>query len=119
MQHTLSDDEQMIQRHVGPRLSNLSDDGQVAGLRPTSGGLHSSGRGTEPLVSPPPLTDALRRGYESVDCDTPDRLNADLSTSSRPLVAAADCSCPLMDAMLVDQDSSNPFFSPCRLETVQ
>jgi hypothetical protein len=62
----------MIQRHVGPRLSNLSDDGQVAGLRPTSGGLHSSGRGTEPLVSPPPLTDALRRGYDqwTVTCQT-------------------------------------------------
>jgi len=65
----ISSDEQVIQRHVGPRLSNrgypasgddgvaagaaknlrsdcvLSDDGQIADFRPTTGGLLSSERG--------------------------------------------------------------------------
>ena len=44
-------------------------------------------------------------------CDTPDRLNADLSTSSRPLVAAADGFPLLTDDMLVDPDASNPLMS--------
>ena len=37
-----------------------------------------------------------------------DPKDADLSTSSRPLVAAADCHPLLTDAMLVAQDASNP-----------
>jgi len=41
----------------------------------------------------------------------PDTSDADLSTPSRPLVAAADCSPLLTDAMLVDEDASNPFIS--------
>ena len=58
-----------------------------------------------------PHRSALRRDHESVDCDMPDRLNADLSTPSRPLVAAADGSPLLTDDMLVDQDTSNPLMS--------
>ena len=41
----------------------------------------------------------------------PDTSDADLSTPSRPLVAAADCSPLLTDAMLVDEDASNLFIS--------
>ena len=58
-----------------------------------------------------PHRSALRRGHESVDCDMPDRLNADLSTPSRPLVAAADGSPLLTDDMLVDHDVRNPLMS--------
>ena len=41
----------------------------------------------------------------------PDRLNAALSTSSRPLAAAADGSPLLTDDVPVDQDVSNPLMS--------
>ena len=115
----LSNDEQMIQRHVGSRLSTssylasgdgdvaagahqslrsdsvLSDDGQVAGLRPTSSGLHySEHEGGAPGSAAGSATTShrsiLQRDKETIDCDMPDRLNADLSTPPRPLVAAAD-----------------------------
>ena len=132
----ISSDEQVIQRHVGPRLSNrgypasgnddvaagaakhlrtdcvLSDDGQIADFRPTSGGLLSSERGGGAVGSAAtPHRSALRRDLESVDYDMPDRLNAALSTSSRPLAAAADGSPLLTDDMLVDHDVSNPLMS--------
>ena len=61
------------------------------------------GGGTEPLVSPPPLTDALRRGYESVDCDMPDRLNADLLSGGGD-VAAGVSSIPDRSLLARDTD---------------
>ena len=104
----LPNDEKMIQRHVGPRLSNsrylmsgngdvaagahqnlrsdsfLSDDGQVTGLWPTSGGLLYSERGGGAAGSAAtPHRFALRRDQETVDCDMPDRLHADLLTPPR------------------------------------
>ena len=48
---------------------------------PVTSGLHYSGRGDGAAgagLAATPHRSALRRGYESVDCDMPDRLNADL-----------------------------------------
>ena len=64
--------------------SFLSDDGQVTGLWPTSGGLLYSERGGGAAGSAAtPHRFALRRDQETVDCDMPDRLHADLLTPPR------------------------------------
>jgi hypothetical protein len=55
-----------------------------------------------------PHRSALRRDQELVDCDMPDRSNTELSTPLRHFVTTADGSPLLTDAMLVDQDESNP-----------
>ena len=168
----ISSHEQVIQRHVGPRFSNrgypasgedgvaagaaknlrtdcvLSDDGQIADFRPTTGGLLSSERGGGAAGSAAtPHTPALRRDQESVHCDMPNCLNADLlsgggevaagtsSITDRSLLARDTDSmdydipdglhavlpmpprphpetvaslAPLMDDMLIDQDSAPP-----------
>ena len=56
----------------------------------------------------PRLSSIIQRGREPIDCDMPDRLNADSPTPSRPHVAAADGSSMLTNDMLMDQDASNP-----------
>ena len=89
--------------------SFLSDDGQVTGLWPTSGGLLYSERGGGAAGSAAtPHRFALRRDQELVDCDMPDRSNTELSTPLRHIVTTGDGSPLLTDAMLVDQDERNP-----------
>jgi len=129
----ISSDEQVIQRHVGPRLPNrgypasghddvaagaaknlrsdcfLSDDGQLADFRPTTGGLLSSERGGGAAGSAPishrPI---MQREKESIDCDIPDLSNAEPSTPLKHPMTTADGSPLPTDAMLVDQDASIP-----------
>ena len=126
----------MIQRHVGPRLSNrgypasgddgvaagaaknlrsdcvLSDDGQIADFRPTTGGLLSSERGGGAAGSAPTShRPIMQREKESIDCDMPDLSNAEPSTPLKHLMTTADGSPLPTDAMLVDHDTSNPLMS--------
>ena len=123
----------MIQRHVGPRFSNrgypasgddgvaagaaknlrsdcvLSDDGQIADFRPTTGGLLSSERGGGAAGSAPTShRPIMQREKESIDCDMPDLSNAEPSTPLKHCMTTADGSPLPTDAMLVDQDETNP-----------
>ena len=129
----LSSDKQMIPRHAGPSLPNrgypasgggdvaagapqslrpvcvLSHDGQVAGLRHTSGGICFGGRGGgAPGSAPARHRPIMRRDTESIDCDMPDLSNAEPSTPLKHCMTTADGSPLPTDAMLVDQDERNP-----------
>ena len=136
----ISNDEQVIQRHVGPRLPNrgypasghddvaagaaknlrsdgfLSDNAQLVDFRLTTGGLHSSERGGGAAGSAPSShRPIMRRDKESIDCDMLDLSNAEPSTPLKHLMTTADGSPLLTDAMLVDQDESNPRIGDCSM----
>jgi len=67
-------------------------------------GLHYSGRGDGAAgLAATPHRSALRRGYESVDCDMPDRLNADLLSGGGD-VAAGVSSIPDRSLLARDTD---------------
>ena len=90
----------------------LSNDGQVAGLRPTSSAPHSSERGGRAADSGPSRhRSILRRDKESIDCDMPDTSNTELLIPLRHIVTTGDGSPLLTDAMLVDHNDRNPRMS--------
>ena len=73
---------------------------------PVTSGLHYSGRGDGAAgagLAATPHRSALRRGYESVDCDMPDRLNADLLSGGGD-VAAGVSSIPDRSLLARDTD---------------